>query len=227
MVKFQLNLNSQTALAAAVGEHYRPGIVAAVTMVDNSSVEHRLLVSQPVSSPISMMGQGTRYYWAVDADSRQVVFLKDTWRWNGKRQMEGEILADLHAAGVPNIPQLMYHGDVREPRTQTNEITQPDNDDFEACWALQYTQTDLFCQAHWVSKTVSPFRPLVHYRLVFGTVGYGLEQFRGARELLHGTYDVYQAMLGAFGIEDPAKRRLHCDISLSSIIRPGIPTQQA
>ena len=30
-----------------------------------------------------------------------------------------------------------------------------------------------------------------HYRIVFGTVGYGIERFRGTKELLHSTYDVF------------------------------------
>ncbi|KAL6309331.1 hypothetical protein BKA93DRAFT_759621 [Sparassis latifolia] len=195
MVRFQLNLSSRTSLAAAVEEHYQRGIVAAVTVVDDSSVEHRLLVSRPVTR----LG-----YWAVNADSGQVVFLKDTWRWNGKRQMEGEILADLHAAGVHNIPRLICHGDVKEARTRTHEIDQvegPENSNFEA---VKRTQTDRFCQARWVGENLASFHPRVHYRLVLGTVGYGLERFRGAQELLHATYDVYDSM--------------HCDISLGNII---------
>ena len=35
----------------------------------------------------------------------------------------------------------------------------------------------------------------VHYRIVFSTVGYGLNQFRGSQELLHATNDVFQGML--------------------------------
>lgn len=32
----------------------------------------------------------------------------------------------------------------------------------------------------------------VHYRLVLGTVGYGLKGFKGTDELLHATYDAFQ-----------------------------------
>ncbi|KAL6305365.1 hypothetical protein BKA93DRAFT_927880 [Sparassis latifolia] len=226
-VESQLGFSDQTSLIAAMAEHYKPGTVVAVAMVNNSSEERRLLVSRPVVSPVSMMGRGTRGYWAVDAGSPTgaVFFLKDTWRCNNECQTEGEILADLHRAGVPNIPQLICHGDVleRQPQLNINKIKVKENgcvESGQAHWVCkrERDQTLYECNRAPFECDQAPLRPLVHYRLVSGTVGYGLQHFQGTQELLCGTFDAYQAIMGAMNVEDPAKRRVHRNVSLQNII---------
>ncbi|GBE84618.1 hypothetical protein SCP_0605970 [Sparassis crispa] len=222
-VKLQLDLDEED-LVAAMEEHYQPGVVVAVNMVDEGSpgqVARRLLISRPVVSPVSLTGRGTRGYWAVTADGprSEVVFLKDTWRYNGQQQKEGAILADLQGAGVSNIPRLISHGDVLERLPIANRMDEDAEDGDVEELSLQRTLTDRFQQAHWVCKLEQiPQPPLVHYRLVLGTVGYGLQRFEGTQELLQGTFDAYQAILGAFNLEDVTKRRLHRDVSIGNII---------
>ncbi|KAL6305549.1 hypothetical protein BKA93DRAFT_749076 [Sparassis latifolia] len=223
-VKLQLDLDGED-LVAAMEEHYQPGVVVAVNMVDEGSPGHvarRLLISRPVVSPLSLTGRGTRGYWAVTADGPrgEMVFLKDTWRYNGGgQQKEGDILADLQGARVPNIPRLISHGDVLERLPIVNGMDEDMEDGDVEELSLQRTLTDRFQQAHWVCKGEQiPQLPLVHYRLVLGTVGYGLQRFQGTQELLRGTFDAYQAILGAFNLEDVTKRRLHRDVSLGNII---------
>ncbi|GBE89666.1 predicted protein [Sparassis crispa] len=191
-VKFQLDLSKRTSLVAAMEEHYQPGNVVAVTMVDDNSIKRRLLISRPVISPVSMTGRGTRAYWAVSADNSkgEMMFLKDTWRCNGRCQKEGEVLEDLHRAGVPNIPQLICHGDVLEQRPRVNRINEVErrkNGDIAGDRVLQCTQTDQFQHAHWVCKHKHDQAP-------------------------------YESMMGAINIEDNAKRRVHRNVSLGNII---------
>ena len=78
----------------------------------------RLLVSRPVSAPLSYSGRCTRVYWAVNPDpnpkdNRKVVLLKDTWRLEGRgADIEGNVLRELRQAEVRNIPSVLYDGDV-------------------------------------------------------------------------------------------------------------------
>lgn len=54
--------------------------------------------------------------------------------------------------------------------------------------------TSEFCADEWVcliNGERNRVRKQQHYRLVVGTVGYGLERFRGTEELLYTTYDVF------------------------------------
>ncbi|KAL7281487.1 hypothetical protein ACG7TL_004802 [Trametes sanguinea] len=53
-----------------------------------------------------------------------------------------------------------------------------------------------------------------HYRLVTQTVGYSLKTIRGTEELLHSTYDVFQAMRDALA----KASRSHRDLSAGNII---------
>ncbi|KAL6305438.1 hypothetical protein BKA93DRAFT_778184 [Sparassis latifolia] len=229
-VKLQLNLRGGKALRTAVEEHYQPGVVAAINMVGKDAVVRRLLVSRPVVSPLYMTGRCTRGYWAVTTGgpTDEVVFLKDTWRYNVPRVKEGNILEDLSDAGVPHIPHLVYHSDVLVPVMTTKEESEDeseneDNDEETPGVYLNFqcTQSDRYQRAPWVcsgGRREVSLTPHVHYRLVVGTVGYGLDRFKGSEELLYATYDAYEAMMAAFNIEDPAKRRLHCDVSLGNII---------
>ncbi|KAH9939579.1 hypothetical protein B0H21DRAFT_831680 [Amylocystis lapponica] len=86
-------------LEDAIDEHYKPGVVTAINVVDGSG-EHSelLLVSRPVVSPLSVAGRATRGYWAVTT-LNDVVFLKDTWRYLAI-PTEGANIEDMEQAGV-------------------------------------------------------------------------------------------------------------------------------
>lgn len=78
---------------------------------DKSS--HRYIVSRPVVSPTSVAGRCTRGYWAVNAETGKLVFLKDTWRISSLRaRIEGHTLKTLNEANVRNVPVLKHQGDV-------------------------------------------------------------------------------------------------------------------
>ncbi|KAI0357831.1 hypothetical protein OH77DRAFT_1305455 [Trametes cingulata] len=209
----QLGLSGED-LFKAVSEHYQPGHVmgAHVFVQTGGGTEkevnvERFLISRPVASPLALGGRATRAHWAVHARTGQVVFLKDTWRL--PRDREGDILASLHAAGVRNIPTLVAHGDVywRWPKAEEGLSR----------FVIQYTLNDGYTTKPWACYVAGRRTSTVahiHYRLVLGTVGYGLKRFRGTNELLHGTYDAFQAMRDAFSNAS----RLHRDISVGNII---------
>lgn len=115
-VEDQLNIAGDD-LAEAVKEHYQEGHVMAMQVfvkppggLDADVVTDRYLVSRPVVSPLMLGGRATRGYWAVQASTKRMVFLKDTWRL--PLEIEGDVITELHNAGVRNIPVLVAHGDV-------------------------------------------------------------------------------------------------------------------
>ncbi|KAI0699327.1 hypothetical protein C8T65DRAFT_659926 [Cerioporus squamosus] len=212
-VKAQLG-GEGAELEKAVAEHYLPGRVSAMHVLEQGTLARpeticRYLVSRPVISPLFLDGRGTRGFWAVDASTNQVTLLKDTWRFTGS-PLEGDVLEEMNAKGVRNVPSLVCHGEVpdvlpvdRKRRFEFQEI--------------QCTQTDEYCQDSWTclvkGKAVSVPK-LVHYRVVLGTVGYSLKNLRGTEELLHATFDVLQAMADARN----KVSRIHRDLSMGNIL---------
>ncbi|KAI0364213.1 hypothetical protein BV20DRAFT_956708 [Pilatotrama ljubarskyi] len=205
---------SDADLDKAVTEHYRPNHVMAVhvSVEDDSTDSHvasdRYLVSRPVASPLHLAGRPTRGYWAVHAATKRVVFLKDTWRTPGER--EGAVIAKLNAVGVRNVPLFVAHGDVHRRAASSGSEQRSSS-------PIHRTETDLYDSEPWVCRINGERIRLsshIHYRLILGTVGYGLKRFRGTHELLHAGYDVFQAMRGAYEKDS----RLHRDISIGNII---------
>ncbi|OBZ71289.1 hypothetical protein A0H81_08716 [Grifola frondosa] len=185
-VKLQLDVEGDE-LKKAVGEHYKPGFATVIRIPIKGADDcriHRFIVSRPMISPLWLTGRGTRGYWAVDSANSQVVFLKDTWRSPGEQ--EGTILRGLNGRNIRHIPTLICHGDVPQYLTECDD-------------EIQYTKTSDYRRAPWMSE---------------GTVGYGLKRFKGTEELLHATYDAFQAMIDAFVID----HRIHRDISAANII---------
>lgn len=122
-VEFQLGIGGD-GLDHALREHYHPGCVSVVSVLAhgeaaNADSLRRFLVSRPVVSPLNLTGRSTRGFWGVDASTRRVVFLKDTWR-SSSSETEGEVLHRLGEAGVRNVPSVSWHGDVpnRIPNTE-------------------------------------------------------------------------------------------------------------
>ncbi|RDX42650.1 hypothetical protein OH76DRAFT_1488529 [Lentinus brumalis] len=209
-VQLQLGAKAE-GLEEAVSAHYVSGHVSAVHVLQQGSIARadtirRYLVSRPVISPLSLVGKGTRGFWAVDSSTREVLFLKDTWR---TLELEGHTLQRMSAEGVRNIPPVARHGEVPDylPREERK---------FEA-HEFQATLTDEFCSDPWTCVLLGSKYSLskrTHYRLVLGIVGYTLRQITGTQELLRASYDVLQAMSDA-RIKD---YRLHRDISIGNVI---------
>ncbi|KAL6306978.1 hypothetical protein BKA93DRAFT_713797, partial [Sparassis latifolia] len=150
----------------------------------------RCLVCRPVSTYASMRRGCMRGFWGVV--DRAIVFLKDTWReWSLTDQCEGDVLEELHKAGVRHIPQVRCHGDVPE-------------------------KTDRYRMAEWLCRSDRQIlvRSRVHYRLILTTVGLPLQDIRGTEELLHATYDVYESIIDA----RVKAKVFHRDISIGNVL---------
>ncbi|RDX42645.1 hypothetical protein OH76DRAFT_1488526 [Lentinus brumalis] len=213
-VKLQLALEEGATLDNALRQHYEPGCVAAVHVLAhgspaNAAHVHRFLVSRPVVSPLRLTGRATTGYWAVDARTRNVVFLKDTWRAYPPVDLEGETLKRMNEQGVCNIPALVCHGDVPDYIPHDEREVDPRD--------VQVSETDEYQNEQSVCKVMEDKVVVAkhwHYRVVLGTVGYGLRELRGTEELLHATYDVFHAMRDALRHDS----RLHRDISVGNIL---------
>ncbi|KAH9891934.1 hypothetical protein C8Q73DRAFT_96093 [Cubamyces lactineus] len=199
--------------------HYMPGFVTAVSLHplpagSTISKPRRLLVSRPICTPLSPSGRCTRAYWAVQADDdalaeglAKVVFLKDTWRFAGAGagrdhpdtvEPEGAILRYLHSRGVRNIPKVIDDGDVLKE--------------------TQKTITQAYSSADWVSKAgnlkTGQIVARLHYRLLLDIAGFDLLQMTGTHELLHSTYDAFQALKDAY----ERARCIHRDVYPGNIV---------
>ncbi len=207
-VRFQLSCEEEV-LEKALSEHYQPGHVTVMYVLPHCATAseenfRRFLVSRPVASSMNLTGRGTRGWWAVDLSTRQVGFLKDTWRVGDYRyEPEGGTLDCMNQCGVRNIPTMVCHGDVpdyipSEARDFTRAYVAlysslPADDHAEG--DMQCSLGDDLCHASWIckvnNKKVSTAKHW-HYRIVLGTVGYGLRRFLGTEELLNAAYDVFQ-----------------------------------
>ncbi|RDX42652.1 hypothetical protein OH76DRAFT_92714 [Lentinus brumalis] len=210
----QLALEEGSSLDDALRQHYKPGHVAVVHVLAHgypatAAHVHRFIVSRPVVSPLHLTGRSTTGYWAVDPRTGNVVFLKDTWRAYPPVDLEGETLGRMHDQGVRNIPDIVCHGDVPDYIPQDDHEVDPRD--------VQVSETDEYQDDACVCKVMGDSVVVAkhwHYRVVLGTVGYGLRDLRGTGELLHATYDVFHAMTDALRLDS----RLHRDISVGNII---------
>ncbi|KAI0663995.1 hypothetical protein C8Q70DRAFT_213469 [Cubamyces menziesii] len=207
-IRAQIDCSDPAVLREVLDTHYMPGYVTLVSIPSTNFTPH-LLVSRPIVTPLFFAGRCTRVYWAVNPDptaEKKVVLLKDTWRLDGRgAEKEGKVLRDLQAVRVPNIPRVLYDGDVMKGDSNG----QPVIDRTECFSCLRKYQ--------WPCR-----RPLlrvklvkrVHYRLVLDVAGFQLLSLYGTHELLHSTYDAFRALVSAFQLG----RRLHRDVHPGNII---------
>ncbi|CCM06299.1 uncharacterized protein FIBRA_08550 [Fibroporia radiculosa] len=205
---------------------------------EQSGGVHKYFISRPVILLLSMASRATRGYWAVSEDGK-IAFLKDAWRYHGDVfEREGEILIALREAGIRNIPELLYHGDVlfQKPPVPSNlkgkqKSSATDTSESENRSACPLTElynvldfmhrilTDQYIDAHWSlpgdvddTKRCIVVLSRVHYRVTLATVGYPLEQFKGTESEL--PVDVILVMVDAYA----QANRLHRNISLGNVI---------
>ncbi|KAJ3475892.1 hypothetical protein NLI96_g11532 [Meripilus lineatus] len=178
-------------------EWYEEGSVAKLLTWDQEKERFlELLVSCSAVSPLSMVGRGTRGFWALDKATGLVVFVKDTWRVCGM-EPEGHIIQKLLDHKVRNIPELQSHGDVPDGKYG-----------FQHTWTQQYV-SDYYCGRN------PRILQYAHYRLVSKTVGHSLAHApENSRQLLTATRDAFQALSDAYN----ACGLMHRDISIGNII---------
>lgn len=122
-ITHQLAHTTEAEREAAFNAHHEPGAVSAVELPDPARRPLgilRLLISRPMCFPKSPAGRGTRGYWAVDTQSHNVYFLKDTWRYGPQMsgyENEGALIKKLLSQMVPNVPRVVCHADVLDTKT--------------------------------------------------------------------------------------------------------------
>ncbi|KAK0226316.1 hypothetical protein IW262DRAFT_758123 [Armillaria fumosa] len=221
-VKLQLGLTNEKEVDKAADKHYEPGQVCIVEVSIHresedqsqaSSSEYRtrgqtqaqaatrkFLVSRPVVSPRSLASRSTRGYWAVDVQTKNIVFLKDCWRTDAEAvDMEGSTLQNLRAHGVEvGVPTVVCHGDVYVGD------------------AISSTLTSEYSENEWnMASEPYDITGRIHYRMVTAEVGHALQEtFAGTRELIKGCQEVIHVLFNA----STKANLIHRDISSTNII---------
>lgn len=130
-----------------------------------NTTPRQLLVGRPCVGHHTPTGRGTKGYVAFDLQDRKFVFLKDCWRLvHKKAEPEMSIYAHLHKSQVPNIPDVLYGGDVYSPSG-----------------ARQDTHTE--------TKFEGSFCGYVHTRLVMKEIGRPLSEYQNSHELVVAVRD--------------------------------------
>ncbi|KAF8488032.1 hypothetical protein F5888DRAFT_1755852, partial [Russula emetica] len=163
-----------------------------LTIPDDSDrpSERRYIISSPEPRPDIPVGRWTRSLFALDVKERRCVLVKDSWRVLLKDiKPEGELYDLLHRGKVDNIPSCLSAGDVG---------------------ADIYHQTQTHKVGNDMNYKLTPHR---HYRIVLGTIGRKLEEFKCTREFVNAMYAALKAHKAAHDIGI-----LHRDISPGNIL---------
>ncbi|OSD00255.1 hypothetical protein PYCCODRAFT_1479342 [Trametes coccinea BRFM310] len=94
-------------------------------VVDDEHGVKEFLVGKPTFAAPGVIGRGTRGYigLSISDPGTPFVYLKDCWRVvHDRSELEGDILSYLNAKGVKNIPTALYHGDVADQRTVSQDF---------------------------------------------------------------------------------------------------------
>ncbi|KII87753.1 hypothetical protein PLICRDRAFT_176522 [Plicaturopsis crispa FD-325 SS-3] len=136
--------------------------------------KRRYIIWGPLSGPLSSIGRATRAYPALDAETKELVILKDVWRVDHEDwPQEGQILSELNNANVSYIPKLHHNG----------------HRDVDS--VLGKTQTNLYGTFAWVCSRPLDLTPRKHYRMVTSFSGFNLRHFRDSRDLMVATHHAY------------------------------------
>ncbi|KAI0062065.1 hypothetical protein BV25DRAFT_1885897 [Artomyces pyxidatus] len=208
---------SQRGLDQSVRPATRREIEAARRHLDDTDSYYAITVDIPYEDPVtkeispsriciaaaptytahSIVGRSTRGMPVFDMASKRVLYLKDTWRVDGPEfDKEGDTYRDLHKAGVTHIPEFIGACDVTsdEGRGQHCTVTQKHATKLWAC----------------LTRDIIGYR---HYRVLLGTVGRPVHEFRSTLHLVSVIWDAMQGHWEAYqaGI-------LHRDVSAGNII---------
>ncbi|KAI0806751.1 hypothetical protein C8Q74DRAFT_1362347 [Fomes fomentarius] len=211
-----------------------------VTVPTSGKGKKKFLIAKPVFQAPGMVGRGTRGYIAVDVETSQFVWLKDTWRpYYAGMKAEGEILQTLKRAGVTRIPTVLCGGDLGH-QTQTHfyqiddDVVASDEEMEGQDGEQQAPTTGSGVPAESESnrgskrghsgdvKNVfaskkephSRMRHLSHYRLVVNEVCLPLDEIKSSRQLIQVTLDATEAHQQAV----TKAHIIHGDISVGNVL---------
>jgi Fungal protein kinase len=137
-----------------------------VSMPDLRAEHHRYVIRSFIPRLVFPFGRSTRTFIAYNLQSKECVFMKDSWRVEtANAPIEGNIYQTLNQKGVKNIPKCVSCCDVCEER-------------------YRRTQTQSFSEASWLGSFEFSSPPLRHHRLILKSVGRKLNKFTSSRELV-------------------------------------------
>ncbi|PIL32447.1 hypothetical protein GSI_05149 [Ganoderma sinense ZZ0214-1] len=195
------------------------------------------LIGKPAFRAKGMVGRGTRGYVALDCETKKFRWLKDAWRSDYELvEREGEILAALNKADVPNVPTMFCHGDIGGQKTETPdwwELRNGLSDGSEASTVSgvsdsEHTLVDPSSskgkkrqredddKESGVEVDSCPLRLHQHYRLVVEEVAMPLDRFEYPQQLVQVVFDCVLAHEKAANM--PERPLLHRDISSGNIL---------
>ncbi|KAI9062397.1 hypothetical protein FKP32DRAFT_1652944 [Trametes sanguinea] len=167
-----------------------------LTVADSKHGKQDFLVGQPTFAAPGVVGRGTRGYIALRVShplDENSLFNEDCWRVLHERsQLEGDILSYLNEKGVSNVPTALYHGDVEDHRTISQD----------------------FCKCAKPGLLKCRMKAHRHYRLVVKEVGLPLQEFPCGRILLWVIRDAVKAHREAY----TKANVMHRDISVGNIL---------
>ncbi|KZT17991.1 hypothetical protein NEOLEDRAFT_1143936 [Neolentinus lepideus HHB14362 ss-1] len=166
--------------------------------INDESGTKAVIVSKPKFRSHATTGRATRCYVAADIQTGKAVFLKDSWRYLvAGMDQEGVIYRLLHDRKVNNVATVLYHGDVKDPKTGE----------------CQTTITSRFTENAWAMKTRTFVRH-GHYRIVLDVIGKTLMEAPSSRAIVKIMYDALVAHSDAY----ERANILHRDLSPNNIL---------
>ncbi|KAI0683687.1 hypothetical protein BC835DRAFT_1423088 [Cytidiella melzeri] len=167
-------------------------------MVKDEKSEMELLVQRPFFKATSAIGRGTRGYVAVDKQTKEVLFLKDTWRVNHPlMKTESEVYRILEVYRVPHVPRIICGGDVKDSNGKT-QVT------ISVAWA----------ESQKLRVAYAKLRNHAHHRIV-QRLAYPIESADNSEEYVTAFRDVLIVIEKASATEH---KILHRDISIGNVM---------
>jgi hypothetical protein len=144
--------------------------------------DRRYIIQGPETWPRIPVGRWTRPSFAYDVEGNCRVLLKDSWRvLLPDIEPEGDIYQQLHEQRVPNIPRCLLAGDVDADDADTHHRSRTH---------------DVICKLkthhYW---DITPHR---HYRIVLGTIGRKLTEFKYTKEFVSAMYAALKGEMTMF-----------------------------
>ncbi|TCD65442.1 hypothetical protein EIP91_002698 [Steccherinum ochraceum] len=138
------------------------------------------IVRKPFSIPLSPIGRCTRGYIALDLASKELVFLKDYWRFlDDARPPEAEIYKDLLDSHVPCLPDVLAAGDVPN-----------DHGSFQTTLTHEWAAKDGMC----LCKQIKVYR---HHRVV-QRIAFPLTTVSNSRQLASAIRNVMESIIVSY-----------------------------
>jgi hypothetical protein len=157
-----------------------PELAQAKSFLAVDILDQRYILHGPELQPDVPVGRWTRTSFAYSVKEGRRVLLKDSWRiLLDDIKPEGDIYRKLHQGQVPNIPSCLSDEDVGDDthhRSRMHEVI----DEYitrHPCWKLTLHR---------------------HYRIVLGTIGKRLENFKHTREFVNAMYAALKGKMTTF-----------------------------